>query len=104
MTPLSRSVLADCVATATLAPSLHNSQPWQFVIEEQDVEIYADPDRQLEVLDPVGRELMISVGAVVFTLRLAIRGAGRIPELELLPDSDRPDLVARVRPGRVATA
>jgi nitroreductase len=100
MKPLSRSVLADCVATATLAPSLHNSQPWRFVIEGQDVEIFADQDRQLDVLDPDGRELLVSVGAVVFTLRLAIRGTGRIPELELLPDPGRPDLVARVRPGR----
>jgi nitroreductase len=102
MTPLSRPELAECVATATLAPSLHNSQPWQFAIRGEDVEIYADHRRQLDVLDPDGRELLVSVGAVVFTLRLAIRGAGRIPELDLLPDPDRPDLVARVRPGRGA--
>jgi hypothetical protein len=54
------------------------------------------------VLDPVGREMMISLGAAVFTLRLALRQAGHRPELQLLPESDRPDLVARVTAGRAA--
>jgi nitroreductase len=97
MTPLQDSVLADCVGLATLAPSLHNSQPWRFALHESAVEIYADRSRQLTFLDPAGRELLISVGAALFTLRLAVRGTGRIPEVDLLPDSDRPDLIASIR-------
>ena len=48
------------------------------------VDVYADRGRRLAVLDPVGRELMISVGAAVFTARVALRRRGRIdrkPEL-----------------------
>jgi hypothetical protein len=36
------------------------------------------------------------VGAAVFTLRLAIRGAGHLSDLRLFPDPADPDLVARV--------
>ncbi|PWK30441.1 Acg family FMN-binding oxidoreductase [Actinoplanes xinjiangensis] len=103
MTPLDEQALAGCVRTATLAPSLHNSQPWRFRIDGGTVEVFADRSRQLEVLDPSGRELLISVGAAVFTLRLAIGMQGRIPEVTIFPDPARPDLVARIRAGQVTT-
>lgn len=94
-----RSVLTESVRSATAAPSLHNSQPWLFQIGDDSVEVYADRRRQLEVLDPAGRELLISVGAAVFTLRLAIQHRGYRPDLALFPDEAEPDLVARVTAG-----
>ncbi|MEU4419260.1 nitroreductase [Actinoplanes sp. NPDC024001] len=102
-TPLDEQTLARCVQTAALAPSLHNSQPWRFRIADGTVDVFADRNRQLEVLDPAGRELLISVGAAVFTLRLAIGAQGRIPQLTVLPDPELPDLVARIRTGRATT-
>ncbi|BCJ50159.1 hypothetical protein Asp14428_16340 [Actinoplanes sp. NBRC 14428] len=99
---LSRTVLAECVRTATAAPSLHNSQPWLFRVGENHVDVYADRTRQLPVLDPDGRELMISVGAALFTLRLAFRAAGCLPLLDLFPSRHDGDLVARVAAGRRA--
>lgn len=100
--PLSTDDLRECVRQATLAPSLHNSQPWQFHLGDGTVDVYADRARRLEVLDPLGRELLISVGAAVFTLRLAIRRAGRLSDFGLFPEPGEPDLVARVRLGRAA--
>ena len=97
-----RQMLTRCVQTATLAPSLHNSQPWRFRITDDTVEVFADRRRRLDVLDPAGREMLISVGAAVFTLRLAIRHEGWIPDLAILPEPGDSDLVARVRPGRAA--
>ncbi|MDI6105880.1 nitroreductase family protein [Actinoplanes sp. NEAU-A12] len=94
-----QQLLTRCVRAAGSAPSLHNSQPWWFRIDGDTVEVHADPARRLEVLDPSGRELMISVGAAVFTLRAAIRGAGRIPDFDVFPDPELPNLVARVRLG-----
>jgi len=98
--PPSRKVLVDCVHLATAAPSLHNSQPWRFRIEGPAVDVYADPGRRLEVVDPAGREQLISVGAAVFTLRLAIQRAGYHAELTTFPRPDEPDLVARVVAGQ----
>jgi nitroreductase len=97
-----QTVLAKCVQTAGLAPSLHNSQPWRFRILGAGIDVLADPRRRLDALDPAGRELLISVGAALFTLRLAIRCEGWIPELTVFPDPGVPDLVARVVPGRRA--
>lgn len=94
-----RAVLAACVRAATAAPSLHNSQPWLFRIGGRAVDVYADRSRQLTVLDPAGRELLISVGAAVFTLRLALQREGHRVQSRLFPDPAEPDLVARVTAG-----
>jgi len=84
------------VAEATWAPSVHNTQPWWFSAEGQRVSLYADAGRQLTVADPDGREMMISCGAALFTLRLALRSLGYIPRTRVLPDSAQPLLVADV--------
>ncbi len=99
---LSRAALLTCVHAAVAAPSLHNSQPWRFRIRAGGVDVYADRARQLEVIDPSGRELLISVGAAVFNLRVAIRQHGRVPVWRAWPDPGEPDLVARIRPGPAA--
>jgi nitroreductase len=93
------AALTACVQAAIAAPSIHNSQPWRFRIRGDGIDVFADWDRRLEVIDPSGRELLISVGAAVFNLRLAMRQHGRAPTLRLLPDPANPDLVARVAPG-----
>jgi nitroreductase len=100
--PLSTDTLAACVRLAVAATSVHNSQPWRFRIHRDGIDVLADRTRQLDVIDPTGRELMISVGAAVFNLRVAIRHQRRVPEVRLLPDPSQPDLVATVHVGRQA--
>ncbi|MET7472255.1 Acg family FMN-binding oxidoreductase [Micromonospora sp. NPDC005686] len=90
------NVLTRAVAAATLAPSLHNSQPWRFRITGREVLVYADHSRRLDALDASGRELLISVGAALFTLRLALRAQGWRTTCAVLPEPESPDLVARV--------
>jgi nitroreductase len=90
------------IATAARAPSVHNTQPWRFKVSQDAIELYADPRRKLRV-DPVGREMLISCGAALFGLRLAMRSLGYQPVAELLPDPARLRLLARVRLG-AATA
>ena len=86
------------LATAARAPSVHNTQPWRFRAGEYAIELYADQSRKLRV-DPVGREMLISCGAALFGLRLAVRSLGHVPVVELLPDRARLRLLARVRFG-----
>jgi len=92
----SEEIAAQVVAAAVWAPSVHNTQPWWFGAHGQEISLYADASRQLGVADPVGREMMISCGAALFTARLALRSLGYIPETCVLPDPGQPSLVARV--------
>ncbi len=87
------------IATAACAPSVHNSQPWRFQVGEDCIELLSDPRRRAWT-DASGREMLISCGAALFGLRLAMRSLGFQPVVEQLPDPAQPRLVARVRPGR----
>ena len=86
------------ITTAARAPSVHNTQPWRFGVGRSGVELYCDPRRKLRA-DPLGREMIISCGAALFGLRLAVRGLGYLPLIELLPDPNQPRLLARVGMG-----
>src|SRR5215831_583051 len=93
------AALDACLRAAVAAPSIHNSQPWRFVVRPGGVDLYADRSRKLGVVDPRGRELAISLGAALLNLRVAILRHGRMPVTRLLPDTGEPDLVAAVRLG-----
>jgi hypothetical protein len=85
------------VSKAVWAPSVHNTQPWRFTIDDGPrVSLYADAGRRLAVADPDGREMLTSCGAALFTIRLALRSLGYVPVTRVLPDPAQPDLVARV--------
>lgn len=86
------------------APSLLNTQPWRFVVERAGslaVHLYADRSRQLQRLDPDGRELTMSCGAALFYLHIAARHAGWQTDVVPFPAAEDPDLLATValRPG-----
>jgi hypothetical protein len=56
---------------AVLAPSTRNTQPWQFGITKDGVEVFADYTRRLRIIDPDDRELLMSVGAAITNFRVA---------------------------------
>lgn len=100
---LSRASLMVCVEAAIAAPSVLNSQPWRFRIRGGGIDVFADWNRQLQGIDPSGRELLISIGAAVFNVRVAMRQQARAPLLWWWPEPAEPDLVARVVPGQPAS-
>lgn len=93
---MNSDVVELCVRQATLAPSIHNTQPWLFRVSEEHIELVADRTRGLAVTDPFDRELTISCGAALFNLRVAAALVGRDAFVELLPVPDDPDVLARV--------
>jgi Nitroreductase family len=96
--PAMSAALERAAEQAILAPSVHNTQPWRFVIRPGAFEVRADFSRQLEVIDPDARELIISCGAALFNVRVSLAAAGFGTAVRRLPEHTHPDLLARVWP------
>ena len=69
-------LLRTLVAEARLAPSVHNIQPTRWRIADGRVVVLADPTRTLPVADPSGHDVMISHGAAIEGLSLALGARG----------------------------
>lgn len=87
------------VDAAVWAPSVYDTRPWWFGTRGSTVTVHADAERRLAVADPGGRQMFVSCGAALYTLRLAVRNLGRIPEVQLRTDRRRPGLIADVGVG-----
>ena len=71
-----RETIRAALAMAVRAPSVHNSQPWQWRVGDHTVHLYADEDLHLRHIDPGRRDLLLSCGVALqhFTLALAVLG------------------------------
>lgn len=56
---------------AILAPSSHNTQPWKFNVTGDEIRLFADKTKWLEISDADQRELYISQGTALENLILA---------------------------------
>jgi nitroreductase len=97
--------LQSILEAAVRAPSVHNTQPWRFAVRADapdgtaTIDVFADRQRQLQVIDPSGRELLISCGAAVEFAWVGARAIGRTCSVVLLPGTADPDHVARLEIG-----
>jgi nitroreductase family protein len=94
--PMERQLLF-ALQYAVLAPSNHNAQPWRFTIDDDTIEVCADRTRALPVVDPFDRELLISCGAALLNLRVALSHFGLAYAITLFPSDLDPDIVAQIR-------
>jgi len=78
--------VANLIARACRAPSVHNSQPWLWLVDGHEVSLFADYRRQLEHTDPAGRDLVISCGAALHHLNVAAAAAGWEARSRRLPN------------------
>jgi hypothetical protein len=92
-----RDKLRFSLRYAVLAPSSHNTQPWHFIMDGDCVTLCADRLRALPVVDPFDRELLISCGAALFNLRVALSHFGLAYAITLFPSDADPDALAHVR-------
>ncbi|MEU0771530.1 MULTISPECIES: Acg family FMN-binding oxidoreductase [Streptomyces] len=96
---LDEKTVTTLVAEATLAPSMHNAQPWRFrfLTGERLLLLHADLERAMPRSDPGDRALHIGCGAALLNMRVAAAHAGLAPEVRLLPEPQDPLLLAAVR-------
>lgn len=95
--PTLAQALRRAAVRATLAPSVYNTQPWRFVLSGDALEVYADATRELGVLDPAGRQMVISCGCALFNARVSLHAAGYRPIVERYVGEPPSALLARVK-------
>jgi len=88
-------VVEDAVSVACRAPSLHNSQPWQWVFSDGQVRLFLDPSRVMDT-DQSAREALIGCGAALDHLRVAMAAAGWRAHVSRFPNSDNPNHLASI--------
>jgi nitroreductase len=86
-------VVKTAVQTACRAPSLHNSQPWQWVFDGNQLRLFLDPTRVMDT-DRSGRQALIGCGAALDHLRVAMAAAGWQTHADRFPNADNPDHLA----------
>ncbi|WP_288047860.1 NAD(P)H nitroreductase [Nocardia sp.] len=78
------------LALAVHAPSVHNTQPWQWRVGDTTVHLYVDEERGLHHADPDRRDLLISCGAALHHFRVAARSFGWHTVVHRFPNPDDP--------------
>ena len=94
-TTVETDVIEDAVRTACRAPSLHNSQPWQWAFNRGQLRLFLDPSRVMDS-DHSAREALISCGAALDHLRVAMAAAGWQSHIDRLPDPNSPNHLASI--------
>lgn len=89
-------VIEDAVRSACRAPSLHNSQPWQWVFDGGQLQLFLDPSRVTNT-DQSAREALISCGATLDHLRVAMAAAGWRSHVERFPSPNNPNHLASIQ-------
>lgn len=84
--PVDAEIITQAVRLACRAPSLHNSQPWHWVLDGTAVQLFADPQRVVRAADSSGREALISCGAVLDHFRVAMAAAGWTANVDRFPN------------------
>lgn len=84
------------ITLALRAPSIHNSQPWRWVLGDNSMHLFADPYRHLPITDPDGRDLLVSCGAALHHLRVAFAAVGWATTVHRVPNPAQPDHLAAV--------
>ena len=82
---LARAILGAGV----LAPSLWNTQPWRMEVDGATLRLIADPARTLPACDPDQRGLLVSLGASLENMLVAMRAWGLRPAVTYFPHGER---------------
>ncbi|BDX33594.1 putative NAD(P)H nitroreductase acg [Mycobacterium antarcticum] len=94
-TAVAYEVIEAAVQLACRAPSYHNSQPWRWVADGSTLDLHLERDR-LVTTDRSGREALISCGAVLDHLRVAMAAAGWTANVDYFPNPNKTTHLATV--------
>jgi nitroreductase len=89
--------LLAAATTAGHAPSIHNTQPWRWRLFDNQLDLYLDHSRGLEVTDPTSRLSTLSCGAALHHALVSLAAAGWHAVVARMPNPEHPDHLAQLR-------
>jgi len=84
------------LSLAIQAPSVHNSQPWSWRVDNQVLHLFADFTRHLRSTDPDMRDLIVSCGAALHHCVVALAALGWHAKVHRFPNPDDPAHLASI--------
>jgi nitroreductase len=94
---IDQRTVRSALALAAAAPSVHNSQPWRWVVGPHAVHLYADLSRWLPTTDAQARDLVVSCGAALHHARVALAAVGLASSVHRMPNPDEPKHLAALQ-------
>lgn len=91
-----QQTVLSAIELANRAPSVHNTQPWHWLIGTTSIHLMADLTRRVPVTDADGRDLLLSCGAALDHLRVAFAACGWRAAFHHLPNAGQPEHLAAV--------
>lgn len=91
-----QQAILGAITLANRAPSVHNTQPWHWMIGEKSIHLMADQTRRVPITDVEGRDLLLSCGAALNHLRIALAALGWRTRVHYVPNSSDPGRLAAV--------
>lgn len=88
------ATIRSALMLAGRAPSVHNSQPWQWRVGARSLHLYANPELRLPRTDPQARDLVLSCGAALNHCQVAFAALGWQSKVHRFPHTDEPNHLA----------
>ncbi len=92
-TTVRTEIIKDAVSLACRAPSLHNSQPWRWVVDDGALQLFLDQTRVMNY-DRSRREALIGCGAALHHLKVAMAAGGWRTRVGRFPNPNDPNYLA----------
>lgn len=93
----------NALSYAILCPNPHNRQPWQVDLSvDNEIALYADPDRLLPHTDPFSRQITIGLGCFLELLVLAAEAQGWAVSVTPFPEGYDTNQALDSRPVAIA--
>ncbi|CAM3907632.1 Acg family FMN-binding oxidoreductase [Smaragdicoccus niigatensis] len=90
------TTIRAAIALAVRAPSVHNTQPWRWRVGDSTIHLFVDPERRVPETDPDGRDQMLSCGAALHHMRVALGALGWQATVHRFPNPANPTHLAAI--------
>lgn len=91
------ATIRTVLGLASRAPSVHNTQPWRWRVDDTSLHLFSDAVRQLPNTDPDGRDLILSCGAALHHCVVGLAASGWRAKVARLPDPADPSQLAAIQ-------